>query len=160
MGASKRTKRSSHVGGQLFGYLWEIGSGSNWLSYHLAMCLALQQFFLSLPASPIPSFLIFDQPSQVYFPKRLAERPGEDQKNAEPKYRDQDVEAVRKAFQTLADVVAEAKGNLQIIVLDHATDTVWGGIEPLNLVADWRGGEKLVPDEWGESEPAKPQGAG
>jgi len=131
-------------------YLWEIGSGSNWLSYHLAMSLALQEFFLSLPTSPIPSFLVFDQPSQVYFPKRLAERPGEDEKDAEPKYRDQDVDAVRKAFQTLAGAVTDAQGALQIIVLDHATDTVWGGIEPLHLVADWRGGEKLVPDEWGD----------
>lgn len=137
-------------------YLWEIGSGSNWLSYHLATSLALQQFFLTLPASPIPSFLVFDQPSQVYFPKRLAERPAEDEQDAEPKYRDQDVEAVRKAFQTLADAVAGSKGEIQIIVLDHATDTVWGGITPLNLVADWRGGEKLVPDEWGEVEPPKP----
>ncbi|HEV7764148.1 MAG TPA: DUF3732 domain-containing protein, partial [Thermoanaerobaculia bacterium] len=52
-------------------YLWEIGSGSNWLSYHLAIMLALQQFFLTLASSPVPSFLVFDQPSQVYFPKRL-----------------------------------------------------------------------------------------
>ena len=68
--------------------------------------------------------------------------------NTEWRYRDQDVEAVRKAFQVLSDVTMKANGQLQIIVLDHATDTVWGGIEPLNPVADWRDGEKLVPDEW------------
>ena len=135
-------------------YLWEIGSGSNWLSYHLAVSIALQQFFIALATSPVPSFLVYDQPSQVYFPKRLAERPGEEQDKVEPEYRDQDVEAVRKAFQTLATAVAEAAGSLQIIVLDHATDTVWGGIQPLNLVADWRGGDKLVPDEWEDEDRA------
>lgn len=34
-------------------YLSEIGSGSNWLSYHLAMLLALHQFYLSQPNSPV-----------------------------------------------------------------------------------------------------------
>jgi len=28
-------------------YLWEIGSGANWLAYHVAVTLALQRFFLS-----------------------------------------------------------------------------------------------------------------
>jgi hypothetical protein len=125
--------------------LWAIGSGSNWLSYHLAFILALQQYFLSLGHSPVPSFVVLDQPSQVYFPRKLSERSAQEE---EPAYRDEDAEAVRKAFQVLADVARDAQGELQIIVLDHATDTVWGGIEPLNLAAEWRGGEKLVPPAW------------
>jgi hypothetical protein len=129
-------------------YLWEIGSGSNWLSYHLAITLALQKFFLSLASSPVPSFLVFDQPSQVYFPKRLAERTNEESSDLDPQYRDQDVDAVRKAFHVLAEAVKDAHGNLQIIVLDHATDSVWGGIQPLNAVVEWRDGEKLVPEDW------------
>lgn len=126
-------------------FLWEIGSGSNWLSYHLAVSIALQQFFLGLPHSPVPAFLVLDQPSQVYFPKKLdaTQTDGE----VEP-YRDEDVEAVRRVFAALAAAVKDSKGRLQIIVLDHATDTVWGGVEPLSIVAEWRGGEKLVPDEW------------
>jgi len=58
-------------------YLSEIGSGSNWLSYHVAMLLALHQFYLSVNQSPVPGFLILDQPSQVYFPKNLVRRPDE-----------------------------------------------------------------------------------
>jgi len=127
--------------------LSEIGSGSNWLSYHLAVTLALQEYFLSLPSSPVPSFLVFDQPSQVYFPRRLVERPLEAPAE-DSSYRDEDVEAVRKAFETLASVVRSTQGNLQIVVLDHATSTVWGGIQALNAVADWREGRKLVPDDW------------
>ncbi|MBY9068204.1 DUF3732 domain-containing protein [Hyphomonas sp. WL0036] len=30
--------------------------------------LALQRFFLTMPNHPVPSFLIYDQPSHVYFP--------------------------------------------------------------------------------------------
>jgi hypothetical protein len=86
-----------------------------------------------------------DQPSQVYFPKQLtpAQRAGE----AEP-YEDEDVVAVRKIFAMLAEAVRDSNGRLQIIVLDHATDTVWGGVEGINVAAEWRYGTKLVPDDW------------
>jgi hypothetical protein len=50
-------------------YLWEIGSGANWLAYHVAVTLALQRFFLEQPQHPVPGLLIYDQPSQVYFPR-------------------------------------------------------------------------------------------
>ena len=128
-------------------YLWEIGSGSNWLSYHLAISMALQQFFLSLRHTPVPSLLVFDQPSQVYFPKRLAAREDEGDEE-ESRLKDEDVEAVRKAFVVMSSVVREAAGRLQIIVLDHAAENTWGHIENVNLVEEWRGGKKLVPEEW------------
>jgi hypothetical protein len=38
--------------------LSEIGSGSNWLAYHIATILALQQFFMKLPHSPVPQFVV------------------------------------------------------------------------------------------------------
>ena len=47
-------------------YLWEIGSGANWLAYHVALTLALQKFFLTEPNHFVPGLLIYDQPSQVY----------------------------------------------------------------------------------------------
>lgn len=126
-------------------YLWEIGSGSNWLSYHLSLAVGLHEFFLQLRQSPVPSFLIVDQPSQVYFPKQLnaAQRAGDE----EP-YQDEDVAAVQKIFMMLTDAVRDSNGKLQIIVLDHATDTVWGNVEGLTVAAQWRDGAKLVPDKW------------
>lgn len=48
-------------------YLWEIGSASNWLSYHIALILALHRFFQTKSSVNIPNFIVFDQPSQVYF---------------------------------------------------------------------------------------------
>jgi hypothetical protein len=71
-------------------YLWEIGSGANWLAYHVAITLALQHFFLAEPHHPVPAMLVFDQPSQVYFPKRVAH----DDETEESQLRDQDVVAV------------------------------------------------------------------
>lgn len=124
-------------------YLWEIGSGANWLAYHVALTLSLQHFFLSLPHHPVPGLLVYDQPSQVYFPRRTA---GDEQ--ADPvAWRDQDVEAVRKVFALLGAQVAAANGRLQVIVLDHADEDVWGEIDSVVLAEQWRG-HALVPLNW------------
>lgn len=130
-------------------YLAEIGSGSNWLSYHLAMLLALHQFFLSQKHSPVPGFLVLDQPSQVYFPKNLIRRPDEEEQ--ELRLRDEDIDAVRKAFEVLGKVVMKAEGKLQVIVLDHASRDVWGEIPGVVGLKEWRDGIKLVPMRWLEA---------
>ncbi|EAO6780595.1 MULTISPECIES: DUF3732 domain-containing protein [Enterobacteriaceae] len=134
------------LGGERDDYLSEIGSGSNWLSYHLAVLLSLHQFYLSQKNNPVPSFLILDQPSQVYFPKstQLQNVANED----EPKLRDEDVEAVRRAFETMGNVVIKENGKLQLIVLDHAPREVWGEIDGVVGLPEWRDGIKLVPMEW------------
>jgi hypothetical protein len=124
-------------------YLWEIGSGANWLAYHVALTLALQMFFLDLPHHPVPALLIYDQPSQVYFPRRSAGN-----ETVDPvAWRDQDVEAVRKVFKLLGEQVAAAGSRLQVIVLDHADEDVWGGLESVVLAELWRD-RALVPVEW------------
>jgi len=126
--------------------LSEIGSGSNWLSYHLAIMLGLHQFFLRSQSSVVPSFLAIDQPSQVYFPRHISI--WQDASGEDPQLRDEDMEAVRKAFTVMAEAVKEAKGKLQLIVLDHAPEAAWGGIESVHRVDEWRGGNKLVPRDW------------
>jgi hypothetical protein len=127
-------------------YLSEIGSGSNWLSYHIAMLLALHQFFLSLEQSPVPAFLVLDQPSQVYFPRKLVVR--ETDTPDEPQLKDEDIEAVRKAFRVMSQVVEAAKGRFQVIVLDHAPSEVWAEIPNVVAFEEWRDGTKLVPTSW------------
>jgi hypothetical protein len=124
-------------------YLWEIGSGANWLAYHVALTLALQTFFLDLPHHPVPGLLIYDQPSQVYFPRRAAG----DESPESVVWRDQDVVAVRKVFRLLGEQVRAAKGRLQIIVLDHADEEVWGELEGVILTEAWFD-RALVPEEW------------
>lgn len=125
-------------------YLWEIGSGANWLAYHIAVTLALQRFFLELPGHPVPGLLIYDQPSQVYFPRGF-----DTQEPSLPgRTRDEDIAAVRAVFKALGKEVVQSKGLLQIIVLDHAGPDVWGGIDGVELAEEWRGRVKLVPPEW------------
>jgi hypothetical protein len=136
-------------------YLAEIGSGSNWLSYHLAVMLSLHQFFLALTNSPVPSFLVIDQPSQVYFPTKGALRQGEEP--VEPDFTqsdDADVSAVRKIIGAMGKVVGAADGRLQVIVLDHAPKWLWGNLPHVVEVEEWRDGRtKLVPMEWLDSGP-------
>jgi hypothetical protein len=127
-------------------FLWEIGSGSNWLSYHVAISLGLQQFFLANQMTPVPSFLVYDQPSQVYFPKRLTPTNGDP--DGDPRFTDEDVQAVRKVFQVFSETVNRSQSHLQVIVLDHAPESVWGNIEHVKLVEEWRGGRALVPSDW------------
>jgi hypothetical protein len=134
-------------GAQRDDYLWEIGSGANWLSYHVAVSLALQQFFLE-SNDVVPGFLVYDQPSQVYFPRRLARSSSDD---LDPALPDEDVEAVRKVFSLLARGTTGVRGRFQVIVLDHAGQDVWNNVAGVHLVEEWRGGLKLVPEEWIQS---------
>jgi hypothetical protein len=87
--------------------------------------------------------LIYDQPSQVYFPKGVH---SEDVDEGE--WRDEDIEAVRKVFAAVSAETILAEGRLQVVLLDHAAQDVWNGIDNIHLVDEWRGGEKLVPLAW------------
>nr|WP_320013130.1 DUF3732 domain-containing protein [uncultured Desulfobulbus sp.] len=135
-------------------YLSEIGSGSNWIAYHIALTVALHRFFSSDDSNPVGSFVIYDQPSQVYFPRKLADEGKEASKDGEEEvdhahdFSDEDVDAVRKIFKTIADAISEDKGRWQALILDHAPDSVWAGISNIHKVAEWRDGEKLIPSDW------------
>lgn len=126
-------------------YLWEIGSGANWLAYHLAVTLALQRFFLDDVHHPVPGFLVYDQPSQVYFPRGFDAGVHQSETG---RTRDEDIAAVRSVFEVLGQEVVRAKGRLQVIVLDHAGADVWGEISGVALAHQWRGDDKLVPASW------------
>lgn len=126
-------------------YLWEIGSGANWLAYHVAVTLALQRFFIETPHHPVPSLLVYDQPSQVYFPRGFDEA---DTPSQIGRTRDEDIAAVRAVFEAVGKEVVRARGGLQVIILDHAGPDVWGDIEGVVLAEEWRGVTKLVPDSW------------
>lgn len=124
-------------------FLWQLGSGANWLSYHVAAILALQAFFLNQAQSPVPALVIFDQPSQVYFPRRLARRELD-----KDELLDEDVQSIRGFFEAMGKLAVHFKGKLQIIVLDHAGFDVWGNLDGVELAEEWRGNEYLVPPAW------------
>lgn len=128
--------------------LWEIGSAENWVGYHIATMLALHELFLRLPNSPVPTFLMVDQPSQAYFPDRW---PGDNEESQEPlDEASDDIAGVHRIFETLSTAISRTNGELQVIVVDHAGDITWAGVESVNLIGNWRRGhdEFLVPDDW------------
>jgi FtsZ-binding cell division protein ZapB len=127
-------------------YLWEIGSGSNWMGYHISTILALHEHFLSLKAkNHTPTFIIFDQPSQAYFPESV--------KNDEAKQLERssdDLDRVKAIFVAFSDFMKRTKLKSQIIVLEHASSEFWGSVELTHQVDNkrWINGDALIPDEW------------
>ena len=98
-----------------------IGGGQNYLGCHLITLLALHKFFIE-EQRPVPSFIIIDQPSQVYFPsdKYRSAMDGTIERTNLEELPDSDEAAVRNMFDLLFDVCAELDGKFQIIVLEHA----------------------------------------
>lgn len=123
-------------------YLWEIGSASNWLAYHLATILAFQNFFQIRGKVAVPNFVVFDQPSQVYFPQQI------NTEEEKTEIKDEDKEAVRKIFTAIDSYLKQNNYAVQIIITEHADSDIWGNIEAVHLVERWRGNKKLIPEEW------------
>ncbi len=123
--------------------LAEVGSASNWVSFHLALMCALQEYFIGQKQSCVPSFVIFDQPSQVYFPK-LKKGAGPFDKG----YESEDVSAVKSMFSTIANSILSTEGAWQGIILEHADDGIYGKVKGVHEVEEWRDGKKLIPEEW------------
>jgi len=102
----------------------EMGSGANWLACHLSLFLSLLHLSCSKPKSIIPTFLMLDQPSQVYFPRTA--KKSEIENSEEKEKFDDNIEQVRKIFKTINDeidlIYEETKVKPQVIVLEHAND--------------------------------------
>ncbi len=125
-------------------FLWEIGSAANWMGYHLATLLSLHELFLSVPHSPVPQFLVIDQPSQAFFPELLM---GKGRKR-DANLASDDIARVNLIFKALADAVKRTSKKVQIIVLEHADINTWQGIEGVVRIQRWRGGDALIPHDW------------
>jgi Protein of unknown function (DUF3732). len=117
----------------------EMGSGANWLACHLSLFLALHKQFVKQKDGSIPSFVFFDQPSQVYFPT-------DDEINNGDIGDLQKVATIYDIFIEVIDEIEREFGiKLQIIVMDHASDL------PLTkgkfrdfVVKKWTATDKLI----------------
>lgn len=158
-------------------YLWETGSGSNWVAYHIASLLGFQKHFINIQ-SPVFNFLIFDQPSQVYFPKvnsyldATVDYDAQEKENGKDKGLS-DLECVQEMFKVMSKAINDNKmikkstivdedgkeqvieeiedSKLQVIVLDHAGPDVWlnkEGITDINYLDEWSQKNPLVPLSW------------
>jgi hypothetical protein len=107
----------------------EIGSGMNWVGYHLTAYLALQRFFI--------------EPSQAFFPRDRESGGDLDELT------DTDRENTRRLYELTFQVIQQLGGQLQVIALDHADfDDDWFAD---SVVQRWRGGKALIPQQWLDS---------
>ena len=130
-------------------FLWEVGSGQNWVGYHIAGMLALHEHFIGMRENPVPNFLVIDQPSQVYFPEAwpsMEETPETIGKSD----RSPDIEGVHRIFSALSAFLDAVSADFQIIVTEHAGSITWRGLPHVHVVGNWRVGqdEFLIPAAW------------
>lgn len=126
-----------------------MGSGENWVGYHLIAHLALHRWFTERKR-PVPRFLFLDQPSQVYFP------PEKDIDGSLASIGENDRLAVSRMFRFVFDVVEQLQPGFQVVITEHADIN-----EPWfqGAVAErWRGPLKLVPDDWPRGDGSAPSG--
>lgn len=93
-------------------FISSMGSGSNWLTVHLSLFLALNYYFCYLGKKcSVPPILFLDQPSQVYFPDKINED-------------SEDFKKVEKIYKTILEEINYTKERTgitpQIIIVDHA----------------------------------------
>lgn len=116
-----------------------MGSGENWVGYHLIVHLALHEWF-SQRKRPVPRVLFLDQPSQVYFP------PEKDVDGSLSGLDEEDRLAVTRMFSFVFEVVKQLAPDFQVVITEHADfNDKWYQDA---VVERWRGGLKLIPDTW------------
>lgn len=120
--------------------MYEMGSGENWVGYHIVAHLALHEWF-TRRKRPVPGFLFLDQVSMTGCPSEVDDN-GESIIHKSGKM---DLEAYQRVFRLISTVVSGAAPNLQVIMLEHLdlSDTAYQAA----VVARWRG-EKLIPEDW------------
>jgi hypothetical protein len=116
--------------------LERMGSGANWLGYHLITYAALHKWFEAY-SRPVPRFVFFDQPTQVFYP------PDADDAYAFP---DDDRARVTRLFSFLAKLPSELGHQVQIIVTDHAVLDLPEFQSAIR--ANWHNAEALIPSDW------------
>ncbi|SKC07938.1 Protein of unknown function [Sphingobacterium nematocida] len=119
----------------------QMGSGENYMGYHISTMLGIHEYLVGITNSKIAPFLIFDQPSQAYFPE------GDDEN-------DEDTSKLKNLFSTLSEFNKITKGKVQVIVLEHAGEKNWNTFDNIHMVERWRdnndnrNNSKLIPLDW------------
>lgn len=118
-------------------WLDQIGSGANWLGYHVAALLALHELFIRQSVPYVPNLLIVDQPSQTQFPD-----------DTDEESQVEEIAAVANVFKAFSLAIEKTRKALQIIVTDHAGGRAISGITHVHICERWRAGRKLIPWHW------------
>jgi len=125
--------------------LRQIGSGANWLGYHLVIHFALHEHFVR-QRRPTPRFLFLDQPTQVYFPEDEQGSPMEERGELS-ELSETDRSSVERMFNFVFDTVESLAPNFQVIICDHA-DLINDERFQAAIRERWRDGAALIPEDW------------
>jgi chaperonin cofactor prefoldin len=112
-----------------------MGSGENWVGYHLIAHLALHKWFTE-QSRPVPRFLFLDQPSQVYFPRE------QDIDGSLSSVKDEDRESLKQMFKLIFDEVTELSPGFQVVITEHA-DLVEPWFQA-SVVERWRASDRIT----------------
>ena len=144
------TVKFSGTGGRT-DFLFEVGSGQNWVGYHLATFFALHEFLVRRQENPVPTFLVVDQPSQVYFPESSWTSLEGAPVHPNGKSISEDIKGVQRIFGQMKAFLERTHHQIQIIVTEHAGEVTWKDIEDaVHLVGNWRDNQEdyLIPSSW------------
>jgi hypothetical protein len=70
----------------------------------------------------------------------------------------EDIQNTKKIFEVCSTFIDNTSGSIQVIILEHAGEGNWKGLDNIHLVDTWRGSDKdgifskdfkaLIPKEW------------
>ena len=126
--------------------LRQMGSGENWLGYHLIAHLALHQYLVGA-RRPTPRFLFLDQPTQVYFPETDQDATAMKESGGINRLDEDDQRAVGRMFNFIFDCVELLAPEFQVIISDHA-DLIADARFQGAIREKWRNGQALIPQDW------------
>ena len=119
--------------------LSQMGSGDNWVGYHVAAHLSLHKLFYRR-GRPVPGLLMLDQPSQAHYP------PEHDDDGRIDGLPDEDQTAVRRLFELIHNYCGHVAPDMQIIVADHVE--LLDDWFQRSIAERWRRGAALIPQSW------------
>lgn len=124
--------------------LSKIGSGANAVEYHIIMAFLIHIYIQNEVKKKCTfDFVVFDQPSEAYFPESNGE-----ERSIEDK------EKVKKMFRNISNIQKSYCNKLQIIIFEHADEEYWLNSEKklfhdkINIINWKETKEKLIPKEW------------
>lgn len=129
--------------------MYRMGSGENWVGYHIAVHLALHDWF-SRRSRPVPGFLFLDQVSQTGSPSETSDARDEAVNRSAGEH---DLRLFERVFNLICTVVDGAASKLQVIMLEHLD--LSNPEYQAAVVSRWRNGEKLIPADWFDTDDQK-----
>lgn len=124
----------------------EMGGSANYLGCHLIALFALHWFFIE-QKQPVPSFIVLDQPAQIYFPSQNPVNTiGGDLESASTS--DRDLLAVQELFDFLFDICEFLNKKMQVIVLEHAQLNDERFTNSVINNNSWFDTDGLIPQAW------------